>query len=66
MRRYEPGRPLVFSHIPKTAGTSLRVSLEAALRPEVSVTGIDTSLAGRYDAVEGAAARARALIYERP
>jgi hypothetical protein len=66
VRQYGPGHPLVLSHIPKTAGTSLRVSLERALRPEVSVTGVDTSLAGRYDALEGTAARARALIYERP
>ncbi|MGH3411722.1 MAG: hypothetical protein ACRDPH_01405 [Marmoricola sp.] len=48
MRDIEPGRPLVFSHIPKTAGTSMRQSLVEALRPTRCVTGYDASLAGGY------------------
>jgi hypothetical protein len=52
MRHYEPGRPLVFSHIPKTAGTSLRTALRELLQPEVYVDGIDPSLWGGHDDVE--------------
>lgn len=52
VRDYSPGRPLVFSHIPKTAGTSLRTALVEALRPEVLVRGVDTSLVGGYDDYE--------------
>lgn len=52
MRDYAPGHPLVFSHIPKTAGTSLRTALVDALQPDVLVRGVDTSLVGGYDDYE--------------
>jgi hypothetical protein len=38
----------VFSHIPKTAGTSLRYVLRQELQPEVFVGSIDDSLYGGY------------------
>ncbi|HET9419926.1 MAG TPA: hypothetical protein VFO49_02230 [Nocardioides sp.] len=67
MRRYGPGNPLVFSHIPKTAGTSLGAALEQALKPEVAVLGgIDTALFGGYDDIEGISPIFRAGIYLTP
>jgi hypothetical protein len=51
MRQYGPGHPLVFGHIPKTAGTSLTASLRAALAPETFVRGVDFALVGGYDDV---------------
>ncbi|MDN5893795.1 MAG: hypothetical protein L0H93_07175 [Nocardioides sp.] len=52
LRDYSPGNPLVFSHIPKTAGTSLRTALVETLQPDVLVRGVDTSLVGGYDDYE--------------
>jgi hypothetical protein len=46
VRQYGPGHPLVFSHIPKTAGTSLRYALRQALEPEVFVGSVDAALFG--------------------
>lgn len=48
MREYGPGHPLVFSHIPKTAGTSLRYVLRQVLEPDVFVDGVDNALFGGY------------------
>ena len=48
MREYGPGHPLVFSHIPKTAGTSLRYALRQTLEPEVFVGSVDNALFGGY------------------
>jgi hypothetical protein len=66
MREYGPGHPLVFSHVPKTAGTSLRTALRKALRPEVHVDGLDASLFGGYDDVDGIDADLRAEIHLTP
>jgi hypothetical protein len=65
-RSYGPGSPLVFSHIPKTAGTSLGAALEQVLRPAFVVRGIDTSLFGGYDELEGISPLFRAAIYLTP
>lgn len=51
MHEYAPGDPLVFSHIPKCAGSSLRAALIEALKPERVVTRLDLSLLGGYDDV---------------
>jgi hypothetical protein len=48
VREYGPGRPLVFNHIPKCAGTSLRTALIDALRPDDAVYRFDLSLVGGY------------------
>jgi hypothetical protein len=48
VREYGPGHPLVFSHIPKTAGTSLRYVLRQVLQPAVFVDGVDDALFGAY------------------
>lgn len=67
MRSYGPGNPLVFSHIPKTAGTSLGAALEQVIRPEVAVRGgIDTSLFGGYDRTEGVSPIVLAGVYWKP
>lgn len=49
MREYAPGHPLVFCHIPKSAGTSLQAALIEALQPELVVRGVDLALLGGYD-----------------
>ncbi|MDT4919019.1 MAG: hypothetical protein QOH89_3719 [Pseudonocardiales bacterium] len=66
MRQYGPGNPLVFSHIPKTAGTSLRVALEEALKPAVFVQGVDTSLLAGYDDLDAISPAERAVLYLSP
>ncbi|HKC27870.1 MAG TPA: hypothetical protein VKB75_07640 [Jatrophihabitans sp.] len=66
MREYEPGKPLVFSHIPKTAGTSLRMALAAALHPAVFVQGVDTSLLAGYDDLDAISPAERASLYVTP
>ena len=67
MRSYGPGNPLVFSHIPKSAGTSLGAALEQVLQPQVSVPGgIDTALFGGYDDLENISPIFRAGIYLTP
>lgn len=66
MREYGPGRPLVFNHIPKTAGTSLGAALAGVLRPTVVVQGIDASLFGGYDDVDGIRPAARSSVFLSP
>ncbi|MFL6171352.1 MAG: sulfotransferase family 2 domain-containing protein [Marmoricola sp.] len=66
MRTYGPGNPLVFSHIPKTAGTSLTAALVDALKPQVFVQGMDTSLAGGFDDFEDFSQVARDMMYLTP
>jgi hypothetical protein len=67
MRAYGPGNPLVFSHIPKTAGTSLGAALDQVLQPAVAVHGgIDTALFGGYDDLESISPAMRAGIYLSP
>lgn len=67
MRTYAPGNPLVFSHVPKTAGTSLSAALDQVLQPSVAVRGgIDTALFGGYDDIDGVAPALRAGIYFSP
>lgn len=65
-RQYGPGNPLVFSHIPKTAGTSLRVALEEALKPAVFVQGVDTSLLAGYDDLDAISPVERASLFLSP
>ncbi len=66
MRNYGPGSPLVFSHIPKTAGTSLGAALEQVLQPGVVVRGIDSALFGGYDDINAVAPVLRPGIYLSP
>lgn len=66
MREYGPGHPLVFSHIPKTAGTSLRSVLQQSLQPAVFVQGVDTALLGGYDNLDAISPVMRAAFYVEP
>ena len=66
VRAYGPGRPLVFSHIPKTAGTSLRGALHEILQPTVSVDGLDSSLFGGYDDYDDIRPLMRSKIFLSP
>lgn len=66
MRTFAPGRPLVFSHIPKTAGTSLTAALYAALQPTSYVQGMDTALAGGFDEFGDLSQVARDMVYLTP
>jgi hypothetical protein len=52
MREYPPGRPLVFTHIPKTAGTSLREAVTASLEPEVVFNGFGRATLGSFSDVD--------------
>jgi hypothetical protein len=63
---YEPGRPLVFNHVPKAAGTALREALVAAVRPERVALGFDGSVFGSFDGAAGASRRLQRLVYNDP
>jgi hypothetical protein len=66
VREYRSGRPLVFNHIPKTAGTSLWVALHDTLQPEHAVQGVDLSLYGSYDDLSALRPQARAQLVVTP
>ncbi|WP_235737230.1 hypothetical protein [Nocardioides alcanivorans] len=66
MPEFGPGRPLVFSHIPKTAGTSLRAALTEALGPQQVVDALDLSLVGGYDNVDGTGEQVQAMFHLTP
>jgi hypothetical protein len=59
MREYSPGNPLVFCHIPKCAGNSLRGALIQALQPEQVVRGVDLALLAGYDDLDALSPAAR-------
>src|SRR6266496_3127252 len=48
MRNYRPGNPLVFTHVPKTAGTSLREAVRASLEPKVEFNGFGRAELGSF------------------
>jgi glycosyltransferase involved in cell wall biosynthesis len=58
---FDPRHPLVFVHIPKTAGTSLRRSLEATLGAP-GVDGLDRLAFGTLDAWETMAPERREMV----
>ena len=66
MREFGPGRPLVFNHIPKTAGTALLQSLIEVLKPAKFVTGLDLALVGGYDDIESVRDSARTPFFFTP
>ncbi len=53
MTTADPGKVVVFNHIPKSAGTSVRNCLQAGLAPESSIYFLDRSLLGGYDGADG-------------
>src|SRR3954453_12018047 len=66
MRHYGPGHPLVFGHIPKTAGTSLTAALQRALMPEAFVRSVDFALIGGDDDVSTVSPAVRATLVLSP
>jgi hypothetical protein len=50
--RERPGDTLVFTHIPKTAGTSLRQAVQASLEPEVVFNGFGRVTLGSFADLE--------------
>jgi hypothetical protein len=65
MREFSPGHPLVFCHIPKSAGTSLTAALVDALQPTRFVGGVDLTLLGGYE-LHGLSAAVRSGIIDSP
>ena len=47
-----PQSPLVFTHIPKTAGTSLREAVVASLRPDVVFNGFGRAMLGSFSDID--------------
>ncbi|HEV7193741.1 MAG TPA: hypothetical protein VGN35_11120 [Jatrophihabitantaceae bacterium] len=66
MREYGPGRPLVFNHIPKTAGSTITAALEQILQPAVFVRGLDRALVGGYDDLDAVKPSARTPFFMSP
>jgi hypothetical protein len=52
VRELRPQSPLVFTHIPKTAGTSLREAVVASLKPEVVFNGFGRAALGSFSDVD--------------
>jgi hypothetical protein len=64
--QYEAGRPLVFNHIPKTAGTALREALVSALHPDRHVHVLDGVVLGGLDDLGTMRPAARRMIVVDP
>jgi hypothetical protein len=62
MRQARPGRPLVFTHIPRTAGTSLRNAVQSSLEPEVVFDGYGQVAFGSFSDVDSLHAKIRRQI----
>ena len=64
--RHDPGRPLAFMHVPKTAGIALIGGLAGALQPRRVVSGFDRSLFGAFDGFDTIDPELRRHIYQSP
>jgi hypothetical protein len=62
VREHRPQNPLVFTHIPKTAGTSLREAVVASLRPEVVFNGFGRAALGSFSDIDSLHPSIRRLI----
>jgi hypothetical protein len=51
-RPYDSGRPLVFMHIPKSAGTSLSDALRTAVDPPAFFSALDRCNFGSFSGFE--------------
>jgi hypothetical protein len=63
---YDPTRPLVFMHIPKTAGIAVADALVQAVRPHHVFFGFDASFFGPFTAFDTVADATRAYIHVSP
>jgi hypothetical protein len=66
MWEYRPQRPLVFTHIPKTAGTSLREAVKAGIQPKAEFTGFGAVMLGPSPDVESLPSRVRRQVAYTP
>jgi hypothetical protein len=62
----EPGRPLVFNHVPKTAGTSLSIALLDALTPKFPFNAIGAAALGTFTDVDQLSPQTRAMLVMSP
>ncbi len=62
-RPFDPARPVLMLHVPKTGGTALRASLIAALEPAAIVGGFDRCLFGGFAAFDTIAEPERRNVY---
>lgn len=63
---FDASRPLVFMHIPKTAGQALTKALQQALAPKRVIGGFDRVLFGGFQSFDGFAPEARSHVYLEP
>jgi len=66
VKAYRPDAPLVFSHIPKAAGTALTVALSRGLPKHDIAVRVDRSTFGDFDAFETLPRSLRRLIVLEP
>lgn len=66
MHAYNPALPLIFLHIPKSAGEALTAGLKEALGPRHTVRGFDRVLFGGFDAFDTFAPHERKRVYLNP
>jgi hypothetical protein len=62
-RRFDPGAGVVFTHIPKTSGCSLRAALCSAIRAQSTLSGFDRVLFGGFEEFKTLSDRTRSEIY---
>ena len=63
---YDPARPVVFMHVPKTSGTALSVGLLEALAAKKVVTGFDGVMFGGFDKFASLSTAVRQTIIDGP
>jgi hypothetical protein len=61
-RHYDSIRPLVFMHIPKSAGTSLSDALKTAIKPRAFFSAFDRCTFGTFDGFQSIAEEIRRAI----
>jgi hypothetical protein len=61
---FDPSRPLIFTHVPKTSGTAITKALNHALGPRRAFHGIDVSLFGNFTDFETFAETKRQVIFQ--
>src|ERR1700730_10014867 len=64
-RHYDSAKPLVFMHIPKSAGTSLRDALRTALGPRAFFSAFDRCIFGTFNGFQSiAGVMRRAVVFD--
>ncbi len=60
---YDPTKPVLFMHVPKCSGSSLRRALTAALKPSVPITAYDRVLFGDFNNFDSISDTLKSSIY---